>query len=396
MTDSHLLLQMRDCFQGGYTLPQFCVDNGIQKPLIVARRRIWHFIWEIHMQFSCDKRLKPQFCLLDSPETERNFSVRATVAKLKIHTFSKELIEDCDKIIFLSTDKDKLKMSKTVYLDDLADYFIRKTYCEIPLLNFLQRHPKVKLFMTNIPLISRYEDGLDFNKQLMSIEDIKEQLEDETLDKVPTPLDKFGYTKAEVYDLIRAPEVLENPDGTAPLVDTGDDSIQRIKNGKRVTAYQPEKFQNRIWFAGSCHQYGINAPYDKTIESYLQKMLNEANLPYRVENEGQHYFNRRQDFFYNLNALDPAPGDIIFVWINNRFAKNIPSCDVGDAFDPPHDYKEAFALKGHCNEVGYKFLAEKYFKFLTENDFFRDKEFEYPAPPPPPHRYGIPLQFEHL
>ena len=395
MADSQLLIQLRDCFTAGYTLPQYCIDNGIEKPLIVARGRYVNFLWEIHVQFRLDKRLAAQYCFLDAPETIVDFSMRATVSKLKTQKYSKELIENCDKVIFLSSDRTKLAMEKTIYLDELHNHFIRRTYCEIPLLNFLQRYPQVKLFVTNFPHISRYADGAAFNKELKSLEEMMVLFRDNKDTTFETPLDKFGYTNDQVQELMRAPKIIKNPYGPVPLVDTGKDSIRQITGGKRRTAYQPEKFQNRIWMVGSCHQYGINAPYDKTIESYLQKILNDNNLPWRVENEGQHYFNRRQDLFYNLNALEPAPGDIIFVWVNDRPTVSVPFFDVSDVFDPPINYKEIFTVKGHGNELGYKLLAEKTFKFLTDNNFFRDKKFTYPAPPPPPRRYGIPPQFEN-
>ncbi len=32
MNDEQLLIQLRDCFTAGYTLPQFCIDNGLNFP----------------------------------------------------------------------------------------------------------------------------------------------------------------------------------------------------------------------------------------------------------------------------------------------------------------------------------------------------------------------------
>lgn len=121
-------------------------------------------------------------------------------------------------------------------------------------------------------------------------------------------------------------------------------------------------------------------------------MLNEHDLPYCVENYGQAFTNRWQDMFYNLNALKFEPGDIVFFYDLYMRSNNdvIPFFDISDVFDPPKDYREIFCTKYHVNELGYKLVAEKYFKFLTENNFFRDKEFNYPLPPPPCHRYGIP------
>ena len=216
----------------------------------------------------------------------------------------------------------------------------------------------------------------------------------DTSGNVKTKLDRLGYTNAEAIELVEAPRIVKNPDGTTPLQDKPDRLLHPIRGGKMVTAYQPETYRNKIYFVGSCYEYGINAPFDKTVESYLQKLLNEHNLPYRVENEGQHYFGRRQDIFYNLNALKPAPDDIIFIWLSNFLFKSLRGFDLSDAFAPPHDYREIFIEKKHGNEIGYKILSEKYFEYLTANNFFRDEKFEYPPPPAAFHRYGIPPQYE--
>ena len=66
MNDEIFLIQLRDCFTGGYTLPQFCIDNGIKKPLFVAEKKFWQFVWEIYVQFHYDKRLTAQFSFIDA------------------------------------------------------------------------------------------------------------------------------------------------------------------------------------------------------------------------------------------------------------------------------------------------------------------------------------------
>ena len=395
MNEERLLVQLRDCFQGGYTLPQFCIDNGIQKPLIVSERKYLSFVWELYVQFRYDKRLEAQFSLSDSPSTTIDYSVHTTVAPLRTLNYSKELISRFDKLILLNTELNRLKQENTLYLDDLADYFIRKTYCEIPLLQFLQRYPKVKLIVTNFPYLKANSDMAEYNEQLANLKDIKEMLRADAYDSVKTPFEKFGYTNAEIMELTEVPDVKTNPDGTTSLLIMPDNNLRRIRNGKRLTAYQPEQYRNKIYFVGSCHHYGINAPYYKTIESHLQWMLNQRNLPYCVENESQFFYNRYQDLFYNLNNLHPEPGDIIFVWVDNLSTNMLPFFDVSNVFVESEDYKDFMAIKYHVNELGYKLLARKYLDYLLENKFFRGKHFKYPAPPPQIHRYGIPPQFEH-
>lgn len=321
-----------------------------------------------------------QFACLNAPTTEINFSVHAILAPLKVKNISEVKPADYDAVICLTARK--IFKGRVIYLDALTNHFISKTYAEIPLLNFLQRYPRVKLFLTNFPTVNRHKDARDFISRIKSLDEMRKTLRTDKSGTVPTALDKFGYTNQQVLELMDAPKVKTNPDGSTDMVDTDEHSLQRIQNGRRATANQPAQFKNRVYFVGSCHHYGINAPFDKTIESYLQKLLNEKNLPYRVENESQRYFNRYQDIFYNLNKLTPAPGDILFVWLDGMSTKNLPFCDVADAFDAPHDYRELFFDNVHANELGYKILAEKYFAFLTAHDFFRNVEFKYATPPP--------------
>lgn len=395
--DELFIVQLRDCFTAGYTLPQYCIDNGIKKPLFVFEGKFLLFVWEIYVQFRYDKRIFPHFGVINAPATSINFSPDSTLLNpLNCYNISQINLRNHDKIFFLTSAKLNIELKNAIYLDKLVNQFIKKIYLEIPALHFLQRHPKVKLFLTKIPNnIERYIGGAEFCKTLTETGLLGVKIQNNTGGNIPIPLDKFGYTNQDVFNLIHVAirGIKTNIDGSTFMIDT-DKPLIKIQNGRRMTAYQPEKFLNKIFFVGPCHYLGSYAPFDKTIESFLQKMLNENNLPYRVENEGQTYSSRYQDIFYNLDNLNAQPGDIIFIWFKNWLTNNVPSVDFRDAFDPPHDYKEIFVDKSHVNELGYKILAEKYFKFLTENNFFRNVEFDYHMSPPAYHRYGIPPQFE--
>ena len=390
-----LIIRLHDCFTGGYTLPQFCIDNGIKKPLFVSVKELITFVWEIHVQFRYDKRLVAQFSMLNLPTNEVTFTVKNTVGKMKFTNFSEINSVDYDAIILLTCRKVKAR-GRVISFTELTSYFFSKVHAEIPILNFLQRYPKVKVFYSILPVRSnRYKGHEKFFRSLKTHEYMVQKIKTSNGKHFPTPLDKFGYTNKEYLILSgMGGRITTNLNGTTVMTDNDNPLIQ-IENGKRKTAFQPEHFQNRIYFVGPCHFVGAWAPFDKTIESHLQKILNENNLPWRVENESQRFARRYQDMFYNLNNLDPAPGDIVILWItNNLHAENLPILDVSDAFDPPNDYKEFFVTIGHFNELGYKRIAERFFERLTENNFFRDTEFNYPALPPAYHRYGIPPQFE--
>lgn len=387
-----LFVKLRDCFTAGYTFPQYCIDNGIKKPLFVSEKKYELFLWEIYSQiFHAKSNIHADFCFLDisTPKDQINFSVFSLQPPLIVKNISEVNLANFDAIILLTTKSVNLNI-KVISLPYLVNYFIERTYFEIPTLNFLQRFPYVKLFLTNFPIsTSQYEGGREFESQLLSpvvfpsfiIDNIRKN------SNFKTTFDKFGYTKQEICEILEddSRQVKLNPDGSTTMVDNNNRFVQH-HNGKRLTAYQPKEFLNKIYIVGTCHQYGVYAPFDRTISSYLQKMLNEHDLPYCVENEGQGYWSRYQDIFYNLNKLSPIPNDIIFIYFQgSKYRPNngIPFLDLTDVFAPPHDYQEIYCSKEHVNELGYKILAERYFKFLTKNNFFRDVELKYPLPPPP-------------
>ena len=384
--DEEIFVKLRDCFTAGYTLPQYCIDNGIKKPLFVSEKKFELFVWEVYVQFHYDKRMTAQFSFIDADDTPLKYfpANDGIIAQLRAPKFSEMNLNAFDKIILLTKENINPDTQKIVSFANLERFFIQRTYAEIPLLHFLQRHPDVKLFLTQYPSPSQYKGGREFNSKLYNVKQFTALLRANKSDNVKTPLDKFGYTNAQVLEISSTPQVKINPDGTTTLVDDDTRPLLRIKNGRRMTAYQPEHYKNKIYFFGQCVYFGIYTSYDKTLESYLQKMLTEANLPYCVENESQFLFGRTQDILYNLNSLKPAPGDIIFVVLEGLATNNniIPFVDMNGIFDPPNDFREAFCVSGHVNEIGYRLMAERFFKFLTKNNFFRDKEFNYPLPPP--------------
>ena len=59
-----------------------------------------------------------------------------------------------------------------------------------------------------------------------------------------------------------------------------------VRYGERVTVGQPERYERTIWFFGPCLVIGNYVADEYTIESRLQKLLNERGLPVRVVNSG--------------------------------------------------------------------------------------------------------------
>ena len=150
MNDEILFMQLRDCFYAGYTLPQYCIDKSIKKPLfVVLDANQWTELWEIHAQFSHDKRLKPEFVALKGKVDSIRLSPGTLFDELKVKTSDETDFEAFDKIFLLTTQRFNINSDKVIYLDELLIYFVKHTYVEIPIMHFLKNHPKVKFFLTN-------------------------------------------------------------------------------------------------------------------------------------------------------------------------------------------------------------------------------------------------------
>lgn len=405
MNEEYFFIRLRDCFTAGYTMPQFCLDNGIKKPLFVAKDAgAIPFIWEIYAQFKYNlpvlNSLQADFALINGKVDSVNFSVAAITNELKIKNIAEiSTAEDFDFIISLTDSSIKFNFPRVIYLDALTNYFITTTYAETPLLHFAQKNPGVKLFAMDFPCLMNDENNSEREKQLYKeiglylLFEVRKNIERAAgKEKVDTPLDFLGYTNEEVYNLLETADLKVNPDGSSYLLENKNNPFVGVVNGKRFVPNQPQNYKNKIYFIGNCVYYGFGVPFYKTIESQLQNLLNVYNLPYRVENEAQPFSGRYSYIFYNLNKLPVQAGDIVFVNIQNLVTQKIPFISTSILFKRPHNFGEVFLDNGHINELGHKALAESFFNFLTQNNFFQNVEFKYPAPPPPPHRYGIPKE----
>ena len=164
-----LFIRLRYCFQGGYTLPQYCIDNGIKKPLFVLERNAKNFMLEVYAQFQYDNRMSAQFCFIDGEAESARISLNQRIlgTTIVVKHISHKWINYFDAIIFLTLKKYELKAGRIISFYNLERFFIQRTYVDIPVLHFLQRFPKVKFFLTNFPdNIKRYEGGAEFEKQI--------------------------------------------------------------------------------------------------------------------------------------------------------------------------------------------------------------------------------------
>ena len=391
--------RLRDCFYAGYTLAQFCVDSGINRPMFLSPANFSRqILWEIYVQFAWDKRLQPTFVTLEGTGFDvEEFNLPWFLSPLKVKSIY-DIDTPGDKIFFLSPNRLDFGADKIIYLDELVKIFTVRTYFTIPLANFAKRHPDVKVFGINFPRLKYDPLNSEHEKFLLQTGDepikrFNENFSTGGTEHVETPFNILGYDSAQVHEVLKIPSSKSNADGTTTLQDDGNRYLA-IRDGKRLTAGQPENFDNRIYFVGNCIYFGWGVPFDKTVTSGLQALLNENRLPWRVENESQFFGGRAQDVYYNLNKLPVRAGDIVFVCTHSLKLTEFPFVDLEDFFQRPHDFGEVFFEPNHMNEIGHTALAKGLFALLTANNFFRDVTQHYFESPPPPRRYGIPPQFD--
>lgn len=93
-------------------------------------------------------------------------------------------------------------------------------------------------------------------------------------------------------------------------------------NGRRKTAFQPEKFENTIYLFGDSTVYGAEVPDEHTIASQLQLLFNKAHPEkYVVENFGITSFttDKQLKMLKAVNKLKPEDIVIFYEGINEIF-----------------------------------------------------------------------------
>ena len=233
--DEAFLIQLRDCFTAGYTMPQFCVDNDIKKPLFVGLdERHRDFLWNVYVQFKYDKfsTVIPQFALLNGKISDVDFSTNGIVNKLQIKNLSEFDLNDFDRIITLFSGRFQPPIKNALYLNEMTGLFMIRTYVDIPLSNFTDRFPDVKLIIATAMEVKPLLEEMD----RVSIFKLRSKIEKSGGKHVETCFDLLGYSNEKVYKLLEIPGRKLNSDGSMYL---NYNDFLGIKNGRRMTAYQP-------------------------------------------------------------------------------------------------------------------------------------------------------------
>lgn len=156
-----------------------------------------------------------------------------------------------------------------------------------------------------------------------------------------------------------------------------------VIDGKRVTYYQPSEYGNRIYIYGQCTARGTGVEDKHTIESFLQKMVNE-DYPnsYQIVNMAVGCGSDLHDDIVHMQATDIKAGDIVILCTNLEIVPvylfeeyQIPYFDCSELFHRPHSYGEWFTDSTfHTNARGNHVIAAFMKRTLTERKLLNYKK----------------------
>ncbi len=165
-------------------------------------------------------------------------------------------------------------------------------------------------------------------------------------------------------------------DGIPHLADYQSDYCNII-NHCRLTTDTPDEYFNTIHFFGPCIGVGYAAEDKHTIESNLQKIINDKKLDnnvYRVVNHSCWHKKEtdNQDSFKRILKTPISSNDILVIvspmlwkyYDFNRKDTHIHYHDIVPALDRPHDQGEIFMDVFHITHKGYRLIAQYIYKIL--------------------------------
>ena len=134
-----------------------------------------------------------------------------------------------------------------------------------------------------------------------------------------------------------------------------------IVNGERVTIGQPAEADRTIWFFGPCIIIGGFVEDQYTIESILQKKLNENGYSCKVVNCGCHETPYQE--MIRITSTPMKPGDVVVMFVDNRPVAGTESVDMVEILDKNNAPAEwLLDNPAHCNHKANALYANELYE----------------------------------
>jgi cytidyltransferase-like protein len=153
-------------------------------------------------------------------------------------------------------------------------------------------------------------------------------------------------------------------DGVVKLNDA-ETSEYHVHNGERLTIGQPEEYRKCIYFFGACLVVGPYTEDAHTIESYLQKLINDNGYKIKVVNYGS--WSDELSLLRRICQTNFKRGDIAVVFDKDRSFAGIPSLNLADCLERENiSYKWMSDKPEHCNYKVNRLYAQEIYRFIED------------------------------
>lgn len=288
---------------------------------------------------------------------------------------------------------------KTLIFDSISMHLYTRACVLDRISELVKNHPGVYAGIFNTPFISQVAGEHSLLEEYFSKNNVQNilKIKDETMSDQAKKLcyKAYGFNDQYIEEVCSAQYKIVCYNGTYLLEDcTG--KYVNILNHRRVTTDAPSFFTNTIYFFGHSCVIGYHVDDSGTIESNLQRIINENNLPYIVQNCGNAYSSHYDWIFGLTKDMQFQSGDILLFcthmdwqteqYLKNndkKFLSNILGIYTTPIFQRPHDHGEVFTDDHHFNGKGYSLIAQKIFDDIKAAGFFdKDKNVIDEEPEP--------------
>ncbi len=153
-----------------------------------------------------------------------------------------------------------------------------------------------------------------------------------------------------------------------------------IVNGERVTTGQPAEADRTIWCFGPCIIIGGFVEDKYTIESILQKKINDDGYSCKVVNCGCHETPYQE--MIRITSTPMKPGDIVILYLDNRSVPGVESIDMMDLLDKNNVPAEwLLDLPVHCNHKVNMIYADELYERMKRDGILSNEvqQGEHPS-----------------
>lgn len=364
----------------GYDIPKCCIDNKLDNVTIYIEERDWLLVEPICLSFKYNTKIRVKQYISDQG-FRRDFEFAPDIGWVITGDINYSLLDETDIVLLLTVQdnlilKESLNKSGVQFFD--LYFFIEKMYnyvfFEKYINEYIGHNPDIIALTVQYPYFpygDRSQNEIDIIEKQIIIPKIQAELMKNPPEVIVKSYDEFNYTHTQILELLTEPPSYYDEYGIRQFEDySSPTNLVNIVDGHRVTSDVPENRVRTIYYFGNCRDFGISAPDDKTIASYLQRLLNTfyPDRKIAVENYGYFIHGYRTDIFNKMNSLPIRKGDIVI--IASPECKKITNINLKDIFQRPHDYGEVFIDNEHYNENGYRAIAGALFKALEKHNFF--------------------------